>query len=83
MKNKTTPLFTPGPYRYDSGNGAIESQHEDFYRAIVCSRQDLLERAEDYKDMNIDPKLMPDPADDMEFIVEAMNYYWKLLQERG
>lgn len=74
---------TPGPWRYDSGNGEVESSHPGHYRIAVCHRDDLLERKEHCENMMLgyNPPYFPvTPDDDMEFIAHAWEDISYLIQ---
>lgn len=63
---------TPGPWYFDSGNGNVESHHEDFYRDSICERADLSEKIEWAKQFGrFPPDQVKDAWDDCEFIANS------------
>ncbi len=61
-------LATPGPYKYDCGNGEVESEHNDHYRCAIAHRDD--NRFYHYEQFEL-PLFPKDPHCDMEFIAAA------------
>lgn len=61
---------TPGPWKNDSGNGEVESEHLEHSRSAVCVRYDFMSRIDHYKrfDLKYDPKSTPQTDDDMDYI---------------
>lgn len=67
---------TPGPYKYDCGNGDIESEHDDHWRCSVIDRPDLTDRHNHYESFNLKikpPESPKHPDSDMEYAALAMN----------
>ena len=72
---------TPGPYKYDCGNGDVESEHNDYRRVTICERADLRLRHNDYEDRNLDKSIMMSPDSDMEWIAEGLTALPTLIKE--
>lgn len=69
---------TPGPYKYDSGNGDIESVHPDHSRSTLCKRAYISDRVAHYETRFVyDLKEIPYPGDDMKLIEAALNEFWE------
>lgn len=72
--------ITPTPWKFDCGNGEIESEHAKHLRSVICVRADLSARMQHYRDYGLGTEPLPPYVDaDLMAIVAVMNCAEELL----
>lgn len=75
-------MATPGPWKWDSGNMEVESQHEAHWRLPVATIDNISDRMEHLREFGIPlnpPDVPRDYCSDGEFISESITAIPKLL----